>query len=261
MSTASLLRRYWLWLLPGLLVAIALAAVSMRDSTEFASASTEVLVDWAHAPYLLDVKQPLTPLAERAGVLARVAPGPQVVDRVASMAGVDPAQITASGPYKPNAQVREREPSAERRGVQLAAERDRYRLQFDADEEHGVPIVSIISQAPTVDGANRLADSSAAALIDYVGQLQHENQVAPNQRVRLRRIGRASGAVVNPGTDVEVAGLRFIGALLAWILFLGAVLRLRPSLHLPREPGSADSSALEPLPDLHADARVPELRR
>jgi hypothetical protein len=260
-STASLLRRHWLWLVPGLLVAITLAALSMRGSNEFASASTQVLVDWAGAPYLIDVKQPLDPLAERAGVFARLAPGPVMVDRIAAKAGVDPAQITASGPYKPGAEVTEREPSAERRAVQLAAERDRYRLRFDAEREQGIPIVSIISQAPTVDGANRLADSSAAALIDYVGQLQRENEVPPLQRVELRRLGTASGAVVNPGTDVEVAGLRFIGTLLAWILLLVAVLRFGSGLRLPGERRAADSSVPELLPDLHADARAPELYR
>ena len=261
MSTASLLRRHWLWVLPGVLLATTLAVLSMRDSKEFASASTELMVDWADSPYLLDVNQSLTPLAERAGVLARLAPGPAVVEQIAAKAGVEPAQITASGPYKPGAQVSEREPSAERRGVQLAAERDPYRLRFDSDEEHGVPIVSIISQGPNVEGANRLANASAAALIDYIDELQRESKAPPRQRVRLRAMGKASGAIVNPGTDLEIAGLRFFAALLAWILFLVAALRVAYGLRPPREWGAADRSSLELLSDPHADARVSELPR
>ena len=33
-------------------------------------------------------------------------------------------------------------------------------------------------------------------------------------------MGKANGSVVNPGTDIQVAGLRFFGVLLAWILLM-----------------------------------------
>jgi hypothetical protein len=230
MSAPALLRRHRLWLLPGLVLALLLAAMSLRDSKEFASASTVVLVDWATAPYLLDIKQSLDPLGERAGVLARLAPSPGIVDRIARRAGVDPDQITAAGPYKPGAPRTEQEPSAERRGVQLAAERDPYRLRFDSEEDRGVPIVSIIAQAPTVERAERIADSSAAALTDYVSALQSERHVPPRQRIALRGVGRADGSVVNPGVDKQVAALQFVGVLLAWTMLLVAVLRFGPAL-------------------------------
>ena len=263
MSTASLVRRYWRWLAPGLALAIAVAASSMRDSHEFASASTEVLVDWANAPYLLDVAQPLEPLAQRAGVFAQLAPSQAVVSRIGAKAGIDPSQITASGPYKPTAPVTEREPSAERRAGQLAAERDHYRLRFDSEGRQGIPIVSIIAQAPTVAGANRLANSAAASLVDYVDELERQREVPASRTVALREVAKASGSVVNPGTDIQVAGLRFTGVLLAWFMLVVAVVRVGSPLRRHPSAAQAHGQAPEPEPPaaLHFDPRVPELRR
>ena len=199
-SIAVQLSRRRAWILPGILIALVAAINSghrihlappslERDSAEFAAASTQVLVDFPTTSSLLEVDRPLDILVGRATVYARLAASPAIVELVAREARVDPTQIDAKGPFNPNGPRDLREPVAERRATQLRAEREPYRLRFDAEEDSGAPIVSIYSQAPTVKQANRLADAGAAGLRNYVTGLQREQDIPGKRGARIRQLG------------------------------------------------------------------------
>jgi hypothetical protein len=230
-SVVSQLWRNRLWILPG--IAIALCAVIVaaydvslfppslkRDSAEYAAASTQVMVDVPGTSAIGNVDTDLTPLVERANVYSRLGPTPAVLDIIGRKAGITPSLIDAKGPYNPGGQRNFREPSAERRSTQIRAERNSYRLRFDSEEEQQVPIVSVYAEAPTTLEANRLADSAAAGLRDYVVGIQRREDVKHTEEVTLRQLGRADGGVVNPGVDRQIAMLTFISALAGWTLLV-----------------------------------------
>jgi hypothetical protein len=222
-------RRRWLArsLIPGVLIAVvAVIATNFRvellppslerESAEFAVGTTQVLVDFPGKSVLLETKNPLTPLAERASVFARLAASPAIRERIANRAGIPAWAIDVRGPYNPDAERIQREPTAERRAAQLRAERQTYRLRFDTEENEAVPIVLIHAHAPTVAEAKRLADAGAAGLRGYVTSVQEAQGLADAKRLHLRRLGRAEAGVVNPGVDRQIAVLVFIAALFAW---------------------------------------------
>ncbi len=239
-ETLSLqLRRLYRWLALGIVVGVvALIATNFRivqllppslepHSAEFAAASTQVLVDFPGRSVLLDTKNPVGPLAERANVYARLAVSPAILELIAEKAGIEPAQIDARGPYNPYAERIQREPTAERRASQLRAERQGYRLRFDTEQSNTVPIVLVYAQAPTVPAAERLADAGAAGLTRFVRTIQEAEGLADVKRLELRQLGRATGAIVNPGVDRQIAALVFIAALLAWSVLVVLASNLR----------------------------------
>jgi hypothetical protein len=274
-SIAVQLWRRRFWILPGLLIAL-VAAIDTghriqlsppsleRDSAEFAAASTQVLVDFPLTSSMLEIQRPLNILVERANVYARVAASPAIVELVARRAGLEPEQIDAKGPFNPNTPRSLREPTAERRANQLRAERGVYRLRFDAEEDQGVPIVNIYSQAPTAKEANRLADAGAFGLRAYVKGIQREQDVPAKHSVRIRQLGHAAGGIVNPGVDRQIAVLTFMGAFVGWsmlVLLGGALLRFVRNRGLVPPPPPGTASVIDMSPQEEPDLRAALERR
>jgi hypothetical protein len=66
----------------------------------------------------------------------------------------------------------------------------------------------------------RLADGGAAGLMEYVRGIQKAQGLPDDERLQLRQLGRASGVLVNAGTDRQIAVLAFTAGLFAWALLL-----------------------------------------
>lgn len=232
------LRRLSRWIVPGLVIAVVAVIVSNYrvsltppslepDSAEFAAASTQVLVDFPEDSALLETKNPLGPLAERANVYARLAVSPAIVDLIAKEAGIPASAIDVKGPYNPYAERAQREPTAERRATQLRAERQNYRLRFDTEQFELVPLVQVYAQAPTLGAATRLADAGAAGITKYVKGVQQAEGLEAAKALRLRQLGGAKGGVVNPGVDRQIAVLVFLAAFFAWAVLVLVASNLR----------------------------------
>lgn len=244
-SLGVLLRRNLKWLLAGVIIALAAAYLSGRGTTEFAAATTQVMVDFPGQSALLDSNRPVGPLAERANVYARLAASPPIRTLIGREAGIDPSKIDAMGPYNPDAQRVQREPTAERRALQLRGERNPYRLRFDSEQGEAVPIVLAYAQAPTVGEAKKLADAGATALIGYVRQVQRRQGLKDSERLQLRQLGEPEGGIVNPGADRQVAVLVFIAAFLGWsvLVLLSSTLRRFLSARGPAVSGNPANGA------------------
>jgi hypothetical protein len=183
----------------------------------FATASTQILVDTPDSAFA-DLSNELTPLETRASVFARFLASPAAVTLIAKEAEVPVDTIEAQGPYDLNLPVIQQEPTAEKRSTQIIGEGALYRLRFDNNPV--LPIVAVFAQAPTKEEALNLANAVPRALRAYVKGIQVKQDTPPSKRVVIRKLGEATGGVVNEGANVQIAGLVFFVVLGFWCLLL-----------------------------------------
>jgi hypothetical protein len=195
---------------------IGLMPPSLESRTNvFATASTQILVDTPGSAFA-DLASDLDPLDARAGVFARFLASPAAVASIAHEARLPFRAIEAQGPYDLNLPVFEQEPTAEQRSSQIIGEGALYRLRFDNNPD--LPIVSVFAQAPTEDEAIALAAAAPTALRDYIDRLQARQRTPTSRQVEIRRLGDATGGVVNEGASLQIATLVFVVVLAGWCM-------------------------------------------
>ncbi len=221
----ALSKRPWL-LAAGVLIAAVAAMFSVYTlsggklkarSLQYSSASTQVIVD-AERSVLGSVTQPFEPLAQRAWVYANFMTSPTFLDVVGRPVGLSGAQLYAAGPLTVNEPRIEQEPTELKRNIEITGETKPYRLGYEA--QTGLPTITINSQAPTTQQAVALANSAAAGLQSYVAHSELAEDIPRNLRVVIRKLGPASGAVVDGGVSVVLASLVFIGVFLLWCMLV-----------------------------------------
>jgi capsular polysaccharide biosynthesis protein len=183
----------------------------------FATASTQLLVDAPDSAFA-DLANDLTPLETRASVFARFLASPASLELIAREAKVPVESIEAEGPYDMNLPVIQQEPTAGARSSQLIGEGALYRLRFENNPV--LPIVSVFAQAPTEDEALALANAAPKALSTYIGSIQSDQQTPDDRRVVIRKLGKATGGVVNQGVNLQIAMLVFLVVFGAWCMLL-----------------------------------------
>ncbi len=191
---------------------------SMSSRTNvFATASTQLLVDAPDSAFA-DLENDLTPLETRAAVFARFLASPVALQLIAQEAKVPLSSIEAEGPYDINLPVIQQEPTAGQRSSQIIGEGALYRLRFENNPV--LPVVSVFAQAPTEAEAIGLADAAPRALRTYINRIQASQNTPPGRRVVIRKLGNATGGVVNEGANIQIALLVFIIVFGAWCMLL-----------------------------------------
>lgn len=197
---------------------VGIAPPSLTSRTNvFATASTQLLVDAPDSAFA-DLENDLTPLETRASVFARFLASPAALELVARDAGVPLDSIEAQGPYDINLPVIQQEPTAGQRSSQIIGEGALYRLRFENNPV--LPIVSVFAQAPTKDEAIALADAAPRALRAYIAAIQTHQDTPEDRRVVIRKLGDATGGVVNEGANLQIGLLVFIVVFGAWCMLL-----------------------------------------
>lgn len=197
---------------------VSLFPPGLHDRTNvFATASTQLLVDTPDSAFA-DLENEMTPLETRASVFARFLATPAALELIAREAKLPLDSIEAQGPYDINLPVINQEPTAGKRSTQIIGEGALYRLRFENNPV--LPIVAIFAQAPTKDGAIALANAVPRALRTYVQRIQAQQHTPPGRRVVIRKLGDATGGVVNAGADVQIAALVFLVVFGAWCMLL-----------------------------------------
>ena len=103
-----------------------------------------------------------------------------------------------------------REPDSEQRANQLLNVGRPYRIEAQADPAR--PLLNVYTQAPTPAEARALADASVVALREQLAERALAQHIPPRYQLRLEQLGRARGAVVNGGTEPQIAVLTFLVA-------------------------------------------------
>jgi hypothetical protein len=198
------------------IVALAIAILSAYSvspkglkprSAQYGAATQQVLIDSPQSA-LVDLKKDTGPLSVRALVYAQFMRSTAIVERVAQRLRVLPAQITTQGPFGTVGAAQNMAQPAVSRSSQIAAEREVYRLAFDAQES--LPVITVYAQAPTARKAFALSTAAVQSLQDYVDELQTKEALKPKDRVVIRPLGAPSGGTVDHGARKMVMILIFL---------------------------------------------------
>jgi hypothetical protein len=210
------------------------------------TAETHVLVDSPRSS-VADLNRSFDPLVARAQVLSELMTTAPVVDRIAKIAGVPASAITAASDNSTlNVPTSEIEPTASIRSNDITKEGLRYRVTFRAEPEQ--PTITVFGQAPTPEGAIKIANAAAKGAAEWVKATQDQQAVPDSRRTQLTQLGAASGGTVNSGASRILAALAFVA-----ILGVGSLLVLLVGNTLPavRRANAAPAPApaeVEPLP-------------
>ena len=117
---------------------------------------------------------------------------------------------------------------------------DQYRLSVQVNPT--VPVVDVYAEAPTAEAAQQLANGAVDGMKDYLRDLGTAQSIPPFEQVHLQQLGRAKGAVIDPGISAKVA-------LLTFFLVFGASSIARPGPGpRPCRAGSWKPGARSPRP-------------
>lgn len=200
-------------------------------SLEFGAAQAQLLVNSAKTP-VVNLNREFDPLVARADVFAQLMTSTPVKNAIGRAAGVPGSAIIATAPVEAEQPKALKEPGAEQRANEIRGETVPMRLFFASQPEQ--PIITVSSQAPTGDGAVKLANAAVIGFQRYITDIQERQNVPPYQRVLVERLGPATGGVVNEGANKVAAGLAFFALLIGGFIMILFVANVRRGMHEPR---------------------------
>jgi hypothetical protein len=192
-------------------VSLAPPSLSKRSVVE-AQGSIEILVDSARSP-IADARRDLTGLTARAGVFASYIAGGNVIRQIAKANHIRVDQIAVSGPVPLPGQA----PGADEESPQQKP----YAISITQSGE--LPILAVLTRAPTIGKARDLAAATPAAIRRVVESIQTQQGTPQTRRVEFRVLGPAEAALVDESRGNKVAALLFLFLFGAFVVvILGA---------------------------------------
>lgn len=164
-------------------------------------------------------------LDKRAALVGGLMSSEPVLRRIAQEARIDPSDVAAVTRITTGVQSAFTEPDSERRAAQIAAARKHYQLEVQPSQT--LPLLSIYTQAPSVEEAVRLANAAVPATRRYLTKLARKEGLSPAKEVSLDQLGPAQGAIVNGGARVQIGGLTFLFVFATTLLLALGVARVR----------------------------------
>jgi hypothetical protein len=180
------------------------SGISKRNHVD-AQGSIEILVDSARSP-IADARRDLAGLTTRAGVFARLIAGGNVVRQIAKDSDIPFDQIDVAGPTPFPGEA----PGVGQEPLQLHP----YGIAITQPEE--LPIVKVVTRAPTVDEARALAAAAPKAVREVVESVQAQQGTPADKRIEFRVLGPAQAAV-----NDEALGKKAALALFFVVLAMG----------------------------------------
>lgn len=198
-----------------------------RRSVAVGAATGQILVDSAESTLVEGAgSDQIAALGTRAAVYAQYLSSRDAVGKIAREVGVDPAFITAAGPFSEGTGLQDYgQQGAESRARDLVDEGKQYRLVFAAQED--VPIITVYSTGPDTGQALALAQSSFDVLKRYIDELKVDAKraeaVAPPSKhpeaassvplvenIVVRELGAPEGGLVGGKADYVLMFLAFL---------------------------------------------------
>jgi len=193
---------------------------------EMATATTHVVIDTPDS-IMVDLRQDtysFQDLTNRAVVLGNVITSPAVEAAIAAEARIPADSLRIQAPLTPQESSLPVNSQNQRKITDILRLNDQYRLALTVDPT--VPMLDIYAQTPTARSAAALANSAVDQLQSYLAALAKTQNTPPKDRVRIVQLGRATGVVINPGVQYQMALLVFLLTFLAscaTVLFIARV--------------------------------------
>ncbi len=207
------------------LVGAVCAKLNTSGNLEEAAATTHVLIDDPNAS-IVDrsaLSQDLSTLQDRAELYGRLMTTTPVLEAISKRAGVPPDQISGVADITANAPIQFTQAGSEERASQIRASLAPYRLELQADPYE--PLLTIYSEAPSVNVAVRLADSAILGMQDYLRNLARQQRLPEAELPQLHQLGSARGGVTSGSAVTVIGGLTFITAFA--LSFVGLLVLVR----------------------------------
>jgi hypothetical protein len=217
-----------LWVGLGVVVAgvAAVGSVMATKKAVFAVASTQMLVDSPDSA-LANATVDLTGYLDRAGVFARLMTSNEALQYIGRAAGINGNLIEASGPMEINGSPMATHPPVEVVDGQEQPAPPTYQLSFV--QNPSLPTVDVNAQAPTTKQAIALANGAVTGFANFIDHL-NATGVTQVRRVEVRRMGLATGGIVDPGAGKKIGILAFVAVFALWCGILLYVDRLKADL-------------------------------
>ncbi|MFZ0041391.1 MAG: O-antigen ligase family protein [Solirubrobacteraceae bacterium] len=222
------------WLLAVLLASTVFAAVCAKLNTSgnltVAGATSHVMIDYPNAS-IVDrsaigtAQDDLALLQQHATLYASLMTTPPVLDAIGKRMGVPGGRISGIADITVPAPIQFTMAGSEEHASQLVASEAPYRLELQPSLSE--PILTIYAEAPSVDGALRLATSASLGLGDYLRSVAQQQGFPRQELPQLRALGSPRGGVSNSKAKLEIAGLTFITAFALSFVVLLLLLRRR----------------------------------
>jgi hypothetical protein len=200
-----------------------------------AEGSIQVLVDSANSP-IANAHRDLAGLTARAGVFARVMSGGNVIRQAAFASGVPFRQIQVAGPMPL---------PGEAPGISEGPARELpYRISIIQQTE--LPILTVVTRAPTVVEARALATAVPRAMSAQVHAIQRNQETPAGRRVEFRTLGPAQAGLVDDSTSKKIAVGVFLFLVALFVALIVGLPRFRsawravdagPKLEVPPKAG------------------------
>ena len=149
-----------------------------------------------------------TGCVNRAVVLGNVIASPPVEARIAQRADVPAALLRIQAPITAHVASLPVNSQNSRSMTDILKSNEQYRIAIDANP--AVPILDIYAQTPTAQSAAALANAAVDELKAYVAGLASTQATPAEDQTRIEQLGQATGTVINPGVQYQVAVLVFI---------------------------------------------------
>jgi len=172
-------------------------------------------------------------LYELALTLGDISGSPALLKSTASIAGIRPSQLAIDEPLWSNLQRTQEWDTGPKRGIQIMAEGDPYRITLTDDPQS--PIIYATTQGPTVAGAERVTTAFTRALSRFVTSTQNAAHTPTADRYRVREL---TPIATQPGKASELYSFEvfvFLSVLVVWWGVVFALCRIVDELRSQRE--------------------------
>ena len=166
-------------------------------SISVGAATSQILVDSNPSTLVAGAgTDQIAALGSRARVYAQYLSSRDAVAKFSQATGIPSNLITARGPFSEGTGIKNyQQQGGESRASDLATEKQRYRLVFQAQED--VPIITVYATGASPDTALKLANASYTVLKQYVDKLQRDGVVKSSEKAAAAA-DAASGSPTTP---------------------------------------------------------------
>ncbi|HEY2654776.1 MAG TPA: hypothetical protein VGI55_03245 [Solirubrobacteraceae bacterium] len=169
-------------------------------------------------------------LVNRAVLLGNVIASTDVESRISAEARIPSGVLRVQAPLTPQQASPPVNSQTQRHISDIVKTPNQYRIEVAANPT--VPMLDIYAQTPTAASAGALANAAVDQLRAYLARVATAQRTPSGDKIRIVQLGRATGAVINGGVQLQVALVVFVLVFLGLCAALTFVARVRAGWQL-----------------------------